>query len=71
VRVNFSARKGSYSPWWKSVELVIYDWPSAGAHATLSGSNSALKTTYDRSKHALHITLPDVAGESELTITGR
>jgi len=71
VRLNFSARKGSYSPWWKSMEVVIYDWPSAGAQAKLSDSNVALKATYDRTKHALHITLPDVAGESELTITGR
>lgn len=71
LRVNFSARQGSYSPWWKSVEVVIYDWPSAGAQAKLSGSNVALRTAYDRTKHALHVTLPDVAGESELSITGR
>jgi len=71
VRVSFSARQGSYSPWWKSVEVVIYDWPSASAQAKLSSGNTALKTTYDRAKHALHIMLPDVAGESELTITGR
>jgi len=71
VRVNFSARQGSYSPWWKSVEVVIYAWPSASAQAKLSGNSAALKTTYDRAKHALHVTLPDVAGDSELSIMGR
>ncbi len=71
VRVNFSARQGSYSPWWKSVEVVIYDWPSASAKANVSGSTAALKTTYDRAKHALHVTLPEEPGESELSITGR
>jgi alpha-glucosidase len=71
VRVNFSARQGSYSPWWKSVEVVIYGWPSASAQAKLSGNSAALKTTYDRAKYAVHVTLPDVAGESELSITGR
>jgi alpha-glucosidase len=71
VRVNFSPRQGSYSPWWKSVEVVIYDWPSASAQAKLSRSNAALKTTYDRARHALHVTLPDVAGDSELSITGQ
>jgi len=71
VRVNFSARQGSYSPWWKSVEVVIYGWPSASAQAKLSGNSAALKTTYDRAKHALHVTLPDVAGDSELSIMGR
>jgi len=71
VRVNFSARQGSYSPWWKSVEVVIYAWPSASAQAKLSGNSAALKTTYDRAKHALHVTLPEVAGDSELSIMGR
>jgi alpha-glucosidase len=71
VRLHFSLRQGSYSPWWKSVEVVIYDWPSASAEAKLSRSDAALKTTYDRAKHALHVTLPDVAGDSELSIMGR
>jgi alpha-glucosidase len=71
MRVNFSARQGSYSPWWNSVEIVIYDWPSASAQAKLSGSNAVLRTTYDRAKHALHVPLPDVPGESELSITSR
>ena len=31
VRVNFGARQGTYAPWWKTVEVVIYDWPSAQA----------------------------------------
>jgi alpha-glucosidase len=71
VLVKFSARQGSYSPWWKSVEVVIYDWPTASAQAKLSGGDAALKATYDRGKRALHVLLPDVAGESELNVSGR
>ena len=68
VRVNFNARQGSYVPWWKTVEVVIYDWPSKGAEAKLSGSVSPLKTSYDATKHALHVTLPDAPGEAELSV---
>jgi alpha-glucosidase len=68
VRVNFNARQGSYLPWWKTVEVVIYDWPSKGAEAKLSGSVSPLKTSYDAAKHALHVTLPDAPGEAELSV---
>jgi alpha-glucosidase len=68
VRVNFNARQGSYAPWWKTVEVVIYDWPSKSAEAKLSGSVSPLKTSYDATKHALHVTLPDAPGEAELSV---
>ncbi|MGH9546594.1 MAG: glycoside hydrolase family 31 protein [Terriglobales bacterium] len=68
VRVDFGARQGSYAPWWKTVEVVVYDWPSAKADAKLSNGTSALKTSYDASGHALHVMIPDVAGEAELRI---
>ncbi len=71
VRVTFSARQGTYVPWWKSVEVVIYDWPSARAEVKLSTSASPLKTSYDAKKHSLHVTLPDVPGEAEISIGGR
>jgi alpha-glucosidase len=70
VRVDFSARQGSYRPWWKAVEVVIYDWPSARAEAKLSGGASGLKTSYDAKKHAVHVMLPDVGGEAELSVEG-
>jgi alpha-glucosidase len=71
VRINFSVRQGSYPPWWKFVELVIYDWPSAHAEAKFSSSTYPLKTSYDAKQHALHVTLSDVSAEAELSIRGR
>ncbi len=68
VSVNFRARQGTYAPWWKTMEVVIYNWPSAPANATLSTNPSSLKTSYDSSSHALHIQIPDVAGEGELRV---
>ena len=55
-------------PWWKTVEVVIYNWPSAKANAKLSGSEAAIKTSYDSKAHALHVQIPDAAGPVELRI---
>ncbi|MGC1450015.1 MAG: TIM-barrel domain-containing protein [Candidatus Sulfotelmatobacter sp.] len=71
VSVNFGARQGSYAPWWKFFEVVIYDWPSEHAEAKVSGSTYPLKTSYDAKQHALHVTLADVSAEAELRIRGR
>jgi alpha-glucosidase len=68
VRVNFGAREGSYVPWWKSIEVVIYDWPSERADVKLSNSTATIKTSYDGAKHALRVVLPDVASEAELRV---
>lgn len=68
VALDFGAREGTWKPWWKSIEVVVYGWPSAQAEAKLSGSTEALKTTYDATQHALHIVIPDVAGKQELRV---
>ena len=68
---KFHARKGAYAAWWKFIEVVVYDWPSARAEAKVSGSAYPLKTTYDPKQHALHMTLADQSGETELSIRGR
>ena len=71
VRVHFAARQGSYAPWWKSFEVVIYDWPSKHVEVSFPGSTTALKTSYDAPRRALHILVPDVGREAELTVGGR
>ncbi len=71
LRLKFHAREGSYVPWWKLIEVVIYDWPSAHAQAKFSSSTYPLKSTYDEKQHALHMTLSDVSAEAELTVRGR
>lgn len=71
VHLTFHAREGSYTPWWKFIEVVVYDWPSAHAEAKFSSSTYPLKTTYDAKQHALHMTLADVSGEAELAVRGR
>jgi alpha-glucosidase len=70
VRIDLQAREGSYAPWWKNFEVVIFGWPSSRATARISGDASALKTSYDASAHALHILVPDSAAKTELTVEG-
>jgi alpha-glucosidase len=71
VRVHFGARQGNYSPWWKTFEVVIYDWPTEHAQVSLPGKRTTPKTSYDATHHALHVFVPDMAGEADLTIGGR
>jgi alpha-glucosidase len=71
LRVSFGPRRGSYMPWWNTVEVVIYDWPSIQADGKLSNRATALKSYYDSPSHALHVLIPDIAGEGELRIAGR
>jgi alpha-glucosidase len=71
IKIHFHARAGSYTPWWKFMEVVIYDWPSAHAEAKFSSSAYPLKTTYDPKQHALHVTLSDVAADAVLSVRGR
>ena len=66
--LDFGAREGTYAPWWKSIEVVLYGWPSAHAEARLSGSTQPLKTTYDGATHSLHVVIPDVPGKGDLHI---
>jgi alpha-glucosidase len=65
--VKLGAREGSYAPWWKTVEIVIYDWPAAQADAKVSGG-AALKTTYDASARALYVVVPESAGGAEVVV---
>jgi len=71
MHLTFHAREGSHTPWWKFIEVVIYDWQSVHAEAKFSSSTYPLKTTYDTKQHALHVVLSDVAAEAELSIKGR
>jgi len=61
-------REGTYAPRVKMMEVVVYDLPSAQANAKLSNGRSSLKTSYDATAHALHVLIPDVAGQAELRI---
>jgi alpha-glucosidase len=68
VRIQFGAREGTYAPWWKNIEVVVYDWPSKSADVKLP-NGAAATTSYDGKAHALHILVPDMAVAAELTLS--
>ncbi len=68
IKVKFGARQGTYAPWWNTVEVVIYNWPSAQADPKFSNGAKPLNTTYDGSARALHVVIPDVAGNEVLRV---
>ncbi len=70
ISVHFRARQGNFTPWWKTIEVVVYDWPSAQAEATLTnGGGATLTPSYDATAHALHIVIPDTGSDSTLQLT--
>ena len=71
MHIHFHPREGSYAPWWRLIEVVVYGWPSEHAVAKFSSSTYPLKTTYDPKQHALRLMLSDVSKEAELSIRGR
>jgi alpha-glucosidase len=68
VSVQIGAQQGGYTPWWKTIEVVIYGWSSARADTKLTGTSTPLLTTYDEAAHALHLMLPAAAGKTELRV---
>jgi alpha-glucosidase len=68
VTLKFLGRQGTYSPWWKNIEVVVYNWQSATAEAKVSTQPAPLKTTYDAAAHALHILVPDMPTTAQLQV---
>jgi len=69
LTVSFDQRQGAYPAWWKQIEVVVYDWSGGPVSASLNGpGEKAVQVRYDSKAKALHATLPDVAGKSELVL---
>ncbi len=68
LKLHIGAREGSYTPWWKEIEVAVYDWPSAQMHVTLNGQPMT-GATYDATNRILRVRLPERATAAELTLT--
>lgn len=66
MTIGFSAREGTYAPWWDRIDLVIHDWDSAPRRVLLGGK--AVHSSYDASGRELHINLPDIPVAAQVTI---
>jgi len=62
-----AAREGTYAPWWKTIDVVMYGWDSVKAEAKADGGTT-LKIHYDTKARALHVEVPASAGKQEIRI---
>lgn len=69
LTLKIDTQEGSYPAWWKSVDVAIYDWPSAQAHATLNGQ-ALTGSTYDAVHRILHLRIPQSRAAQELAVSG-
>ncbi len=67
LRVWLSARQGSFAPWWKQIEVVVYGWPQASAKAKLNGVG--VKTHWSAGDMSVHVLIPESASAAELVLS--
>ena len=68
LAVHMSAQSGSFRPWWKTVEVSVYDWPSAQFRASFNGK-TVLSSAYDAVHRVLHLLVPQQIQASDVAIT--
>ena len=69
TRVKLGAREGSFAPWWKETEVVLYG-QTANADVTLDGKPVSV-VTYDAVNRVLRIRIPEPAGGGELRVKSK
>jgi alpha-glucosidase len=70
VRVKLSAREGSWAPWWKQIEVVVYGWVTVSLKVTLNGQ-PVNKVRLDAAHGAVHVTIPEQGNGGELEFSAR
>ena len=58
ITVTFDKRDGSYSPWWKEIDIVVHGWQ--GPAVVMNGGTN-VPTTSDAASHTVRMTVPDIA----------
>jgi alpha-glucosidase len=70
VRLLLGAREGSWAPWWKEIEVVLYGWQHANTSVTLNG-RPVSGSRYDSAGGVLRIRIPEQANGSELRVNAK
>jgi len=68
LRVKVARPTGGYPAWWKSLDIVVHDWPTANTSATLSGGGKPA-VHYDAAARTLRVSIPATREGSELRLT--
>jgi alpha-glucosidase len=68
VHLIIGKREGSYPPWWRQIEVTLYDWPSADATIRKDGAGINSPSGYDIEGKALKFIVSDSVQESDIEI---
>jgi alpha-glucosidase len=68
LRLHIGAQSGNYPAWWKSIEVAVFNWPSAQVHATLNGREIS-GSAYDAATRVLRLQIPQSTAASDLVLT--
>jgi alpha-glucosidase len=66
VTVTLGKREGSYAPWWKEFEVVVYGAEPGWTKATWNGR--AVKATWDKAAGTVRVVVPASAEGGELRV---
>lgn len=67
ITLHMTAQSGSFHPWWKTLQISVYDWPSAQIRAALNGK-AVTGSTYDALRRILRVEVPQSSRAADLTI---
>jgi alpha-glucosidase len=67
IILHIATQSGTFRPWWKTIEVSVFDWPSARVRAFLNAKPVA-STNYDAAHHVLHITVPQSFQATDLMV---
>lgn len=65
--LHMAAQSGTFHPWWKTIEVSVFDWPSARVRASLDGKPVA-GVDYDAPHRVLHLKVPQSLQGADLVI---
>lgn len=70
LRLHIGAQSGNFKPWWKQVQVIVYDWPSTRVRATIDGKPVA-NIAYDATHRVLRLRIPQNAEGEDLTVAAQ
>jgi alpha-glucosidase len=69
VQLKISPREGSFTPWWSSIEVVLYGWSAAFAGASRNGHAATAAPRTDSQAHTVSLTFPDTGKGATIDFT--
>ncbi|MES1158964.1 MAG: TIM-barrel domain-containing protein [Terricaulis silvestris] len=66
IVVNFAAREGRFTPWWRQIDVVVHGWDRASASASLGPR--AIAARVDADAQTAHVLVSDTLRATELRL---